>query len=324
LIYLVFSGVLWGTGGLTGRLLSLHAHLSPTAVAGYRLSIGGTLLILFATATGRGRRPGGSAARSGPLRDGSAARSGRLRGAMAARSVLVRGRTAWIRIGVVGALSAGFQACYFAAVALTDVSLATLLTIGAAPVLVVAFERATGRRRLDLRIAATVSLAVAGLGLLVGEPPHGITTAHLALGAACAIASAAGFSAISLIGKNPVPGLDEVTMTGYSFTLGGLVLLGTAAITTGAGFTPKPATIGLLLALGLVPTAIAYGCYFIGLREAAASTGTVTALLEPLTGTALAVVLLGDRLTTIGAVGAALLAASVTAEAWQARKRVCA
>lgn len=291
MIYLVFSGVLWGTGGLTGRLLSLHTHLSPVAVAGYRLSIGGTLLVLFAAATGRSRP---------------------------------RGRAAWLRVAVVGALSAGFQACYFAAVALTDVSLATLVTIGAAPVLVVAFEQVTGRRRLDARVAATVSLAVMGLALLVGEPPHGITAAHLAVGAGCAIASAAGFSAISLIGKNPVSGLDDVVMTGYSFTLGGLALMVVAGFTTGVGFTPRPDAFGLLLVLGLVPTAIAYGCYFIGLREAAASTGTVTALLEPLTGTVLAVLLLGDRLTALGAAGAALLAVSVTAETWRARTRVAA
>ncbi|MBS2547301.1 EamA family transporter [Catenulispora sp. NL8] len=290
MIYLVFSGVLWGTGGLTGRLLSLHTHLSPTAVAGYRLLTGGLFLVLFATATGHGRRP--------------------------------RGRAAWIRIGVVGALSAGFQACYFAAVALTDVSLATLLTIGAAPVLVIGFEQATGRRHLDTRVAATVSLAVLGLGLLVGEPPHGITMAHILIGAAFAVTSAAGFSAISLIGKSPVPGLDEVTMTGYSFTLGGLALVAAATLTTGVGFAPTPEALSLLAALGLVPTAIAYACYFIGLRDTAASTGTVTALLEPLTGTVLAIALLGDRLTAIGIAGAALLAVSVTAEAWQNRPRV--
>jgi DME family drug/metabolite transporter len=289
LIYLVFSGVLWGTGGLTGRLLSLHTHLSPTAVAGYRLLIGGTLLVLFAAATGRGRP---------------------------------RGRTAWVRVGTVGALAAGFQACYFAAVALTDVSLATLVTIGAAPVLVVGFEQATGRRRLDSRVAATVALAVAGLGLLVGEPPHGITATHLVAGAGLAAASAAGFAAISLVCKTPVAGLDEITMTGYGFALGGLALFAAASLTTGAGFAPGPEAIGLLLALGLVPTATAYALYFTGLRDAAASTGTVTALLEPLTGTVLAVALLGDRLTAIGAVGAALLAVSVTAEAWKGRTPV--
>jgi drug/metabolite transporter, DME family len=322
LIYLVFSGVLWGTGGLTGRLLSLHTHLSPTAVAGYRLLIGGVLLVLFATATGTR-----STARSTALQSRAEARSGRLRatapsdghhGLCLPRAAHL-GRAAWIRVGVIGALSAGFQACYFAAVALTDVSLATLLTIGTAPILVVAFEQATGRRRLDARVAATVALAVAGLGLLVGEPPRGITAAHLALGALFAIGSAAGFSAISLIGKNPVPGLDEVTMTGYSFTLGGLVLIAAAVLTTGAGFAPGPVAIALLLVFGLVPTAVAYSCYFTGLRAAAASTGTVTALLEPLTGTILAAMVLGDRLTVIGAAGAVLLATSVGAEAFQAR-----
>lgn len=282
MIFLITSGVLWGTGGLTGRLLALHTHLSPAAVAGYRLLIGGSLLVLFTAVTGRGRP---------------------------------RGRAAWRRVATLGALAAQFQACYFAAVTLTTVSLATLITIGAAPVLVVAFEQATGRRRLDTRVAGTVALAVAGLALLVGEPPHGVTTTGLAVGAACALASAAGFAAISLICKTPVPGLDEATMTGYGFLLGGLALLVTATPTTGAGFTPNPAAIGLLLALGLIPTATAYACYFTGLRTAAASTGTVTALLEPLTGTVLAVALLGDRLTAVGGAGAALLAVSVAAEA---------
>ncbi|MFD0636971.1 EamA family transporter [Catenulispora yoronensis] len=103
-------------------------------------------------------------------------------------------------------------------------------------------------------------------------------------------------------------------MTGYGFLLGGLALLAASAPTTGAAFTPGPTTLGLLLALGLIPTATAYACYFTGLRTAAASTGTVTALLEPLTGTVLAVALLGDRLTTVGVFGAALLAVSVAAE----------
>lgn len=287
MIFLITSGVLWGTGGLTGRLLALHTHLSPAAVAAYRLLLGGALLIGYCAATGRPRP---------------------------------RGRAAWLRVGTLGVLSAQFQACYFAAVTLTNVSLATLLTIGAAPVLVVGFEQATGRRRLGARVAGTVALAVAGLGLLVGEPPHGVGGTALAAGAACAVASAAGFAAISLICATPVPGLDAAAMTGHGFLLGGLALLATATATTGAGFTPGPAALGLLLALGLVPTATAYACYFTGLRTAAASTGTVTALLEPLTGTVLAVALLGDRLTAVGGAGAALLAVSVAAETYGGRQ----
>ena len=32
LLYLVISGLLWGTGGLTGSLLGRVARLSPTAI----------------------------------------------------------------------------------------------------------------------------------------------------------------------------------------------------------------------------------------------------------------------------------------------------
>ena len=38
--FLVFAGVLWGTGGLFGRLLAERTGLSALAVAGYRLAGG--------------------------------------------------------------------------------------------------------------------------------------------------------------------------------------------------------------------------------------------------------------------------------------------
>jgi hypothetical protein len=70
---------------------------------------------------------------------------------------------------VIGLLAAIFQSCYFAAVSLTSVPLATLITIGAAPVIVLGAERATGRPAGRLAVLTT-GLAVTGLGLLVGLP----------------------------------------------------------------------------------------------------------------------------------------------------------
>src|SRR6266567_9276065 len=99
LFYLVISGLLWGTGGLTGSLLGRVAGLSAIAVAAGRLIAGGVLIIAFLAVTGR-RWP--------------------------------TGRAAWIRITVIGLLAAFYQSCYFTAVSLTSVPLATLVTIGAA------------------------------------------------------------------------------------------------------------------------------------------------------------------------------------------------
>jgi hypothetical protein len=79
-----------------------------------------------------------------------------------------------------------------------------------------------------------------------------------------------------------VPGLDDLSVTGFGFTLGGLALMPLAQIAGGGiGFRPGLAVIGLLVALGTGPTAVAYTLYFRDLRSAAASTGALLTLLEP-------------------------------------------
>lgn len=57
------------------------------------------------------------------------------------------GRAAWARITTIGLLAAMFQSCYFLAVSLTSASLATLVTIGSSPVLVLAAEKVLWPRR---------------------------------------------------------------------------------------------------------------------------------------------------------------------------------
>ncbi len=276
LLYLLISGLLWGTGGLTGSLLGQAAGLSAIAVAAYRLTVGGVLIVIFLTVTGR---------------------------------PWPAGRAAWIRITVIGLLAAFYQSCYFTAVSLTSVPLATLVTIGAAPVLVLGADRVTGRQAGRFAVATT-GLAVTGLGLLVGLPSGFRETAVLASAGMAALA-AAGFAAVTLTAARPMPGLDDLTVTGFGFTIGGLTLMPLAQLAGGIAFRPAPAAIGLLVALGTGPTAVAYTLYFRGLRTTAASTAALLTLLEPLTGAILAAVLLGERLSATGIAGAAIMATAV-------------
>jgi DME family drug/metabolite transporter len=277
---LVLSGLLWGTGGLIGTLLGQAASISPLAVAAYRLLAGGGLIVAFLTLTGQ--RPPTS-------------------------------RDAWTRIGVIGLLSALFQGCYFGAIALTSVSLATLITIGGTPVIVAVVESARGRRALGRAGAITLALALAGLGLLVGRPGGGFSETAVLASAGLALLSAAGFAAVTLLGAKPVAGLDELTLNGFAFSLGGLALLPLAAALVGGGlgFRPSLASVGLLAALGIGPTAAAYTLYFRGLRQASASTAALLSLIEPLTAAVLAALVLGNRLSAIGIAGAVLLLAAV-------------
>ncbi|WP_346534369.1 EamA family transporter [Micromonospora sp. DPT] len=271
---LVSAGVLWGTGGPSGSLLALETGLSPLAVAAYRLAIGGVLIVV-------------------PL--------------VLSRRPLPRGRRAWTRITVLGMLAAAFQACFFAAVSLTTVSLATLLTIGASPVLVLSAEWITGRRRISRPVVSTVALAVTGLALLVGASSSDRTTSGVLAGAALALLSAGGFATMTFVSARPVPGLDDLAATGLGFTIGAALLAPLAAGTSGMSFTPGWASIGLLLLLGTAPTAVAYTLYFRGLRTTPAGTAALMALLEPLVGTVLAAWILDDRLSPTGLIGAGLL-----------------
>ena len=278
-LYLVLSGLLWGTGGVIGTLLGRAAGLSAITVAAYRLLAGGGLIIAFLTLTGR-RWPAG--------------------------------RAAWTRIAVNSLLSALFQGCYFAAISLTSVSVATLVTIGGTPVIVAIAEHALGRRALGRAGVITMAMALAGLGLLAGLPGGRFSQTAVLASTSLALLSAAGFAAVTLLGTSPVNGLDELALNGFGFSLGGLALLPlAAALGGGLGFRPGLTSAGLLAALGIGPTAAAYTLYFRGLRKASASTAALLTLIEPLTAAVLAALVLGDTLSPAGIAGAVTLLAAV-------------
>jgi DME family drug/metabolite transporter len=278
LLCLALAAVLWGAGGLAGSLLGRVSGLSPLGVATARLLAGGGVLVAFRMAT---------------------------------RSRLPRARAAWRRIVVAGLLAGGFQAAYFMSISLSSVSLATLITIGATPVMVQAVELATGRQRPERSGLITLAMALAGLGLLIGLPAAGHSQSALLASAGFALLSAAGFAALTLIGASPVPGLDDLAMTGYGSLVGGLALLPLAANFGVLEFRPSAEAFALLAGLAIGPTALAYVLYYRGLRSASATTATLMTLLEPLTAAVLGAVILGDRLGPAGIAGALLLAVSV-------------
>jgi len=107
-----------------------------------------------------------------------------------------------------------------------------------------------------------------------------------------------------------VADLDGPATIGLGFTAGGLLLVVASSLVGGLGFTPTLGSVGLLLYLGWVPTALAYGLFFVGLRGVSATSAAVVAVLEPLTATVLGVLVLGQRLGFGGIVGAGLLCAA--------------
>lgn len=284
LLLLVAAGVLWGTGGIAGSFL-LAAGVHPLGTAAYRAFGGGLLASLALLAMGGFRTV---------PRTGAAAR----------------------RLVAAGLLLAVFQASYFGAIQLTSVSLATLVTIGSVPVFVTLGASALDRRWPRPRLAAAVVIAVSGLALLAGSPGLDVPAARIAAGVGCALAAGAGFSALTLINRRQVPGLDPLAVTALGLLAGGLALA-PLALWAGMAFAPTPVSVGALLYLAAVPTALGYLAYFAGLRSAPATAAGLVVVLEPLTATLLAIVLLGEALSALGAAGAALLLTALLLAYWR-------
>ncbi len=281
-LLLALAGVLWGTGGFAGSVVQDLTGVHPLATACYRLLVGGAAATGVLAAAGRLRRL---------PRTGAAAR----------------------RVGAAGALLAAFQACYFAAISASSVSLATLLAIGSVPVFVTCTAAVLERRLPRPALLAAVCCGVLGLVLLAGSPDVAAPSGRAALGVGCALGAGAAFSALTLVNRRPVPGLDPLGITALGCLVGGALLL-PAAAAAGMGFTPAPVPLGTLLYLGIAPTALAYLAYFGGLRNSSATAAALAVVLEPLTATLLAAALLGEALTPRGAAGAALLCAAILLE----------
>lgn len=268
---LVLAGVLWGTSGLAGAMLQAAAGISPVAVAAYRLLVGGLLVTLV----------------------------------VSPQLNLLWGRVAFLRLVLSGVLLAGFQAAYQVAVAQISVSLATLVTIGCVPVFVAVAGALFERRAPARRTVFAVGGAVVGLFLVAGGPSHAEGW-RVVGGVAMSLLSGAGFAALTLITARPVVGQQVITSAGL--LLGGVFLLPFAMVGDGGMAIPFSAGVVLLVGfLGVVPTAIAYGAFFLGLRHAHPTAAALAAMLEPLTATVLAVAFYGERLSVVGVVGSLLI-----------------
>ncbi|MBP2321636.1 DME family drug/metabolite transporter [Kibdelosporangium banguiense] len=272
MLFLVAAGVLWGTGGLAGALLQDLAGLHPLAVAAYRLLIGGAIATV----------------------------------ALAAQlQRLPRTRAVGRRLLTAGALLAVFQASYFGGVAMTSVSLATLVTIGSSPVIIAVVTAIRDRRMPSARTGLCITIALAGLGLLAGTP-SARDFWHTVAGILLCLTAAAGFAAFTMVNRNAVPGLSTGGTISIGLLFGGLLLL-PAALTVGMSLPMTPQVVATTLFLGAVPTATAYGLYLIALRQANPVAAALAAVLEPLTATVLSVAFFGERLATAGIIGAVLL-----------------
>ncbi|MFI8950500.1 DMT family transporter [Streptomyces sp. NPDC053750] len=297
LLCLIVAGVAWGTAGAAASLVYRASDMGPVALSFWRCALG--LVLLLAARPLRPRR---------------------------ARTAVREPRARKVRRALVTGLGlAVFQTAYFAAVQYTGLAVATVVTLGAGPVLIALGARLALGERLGLGGAGAVAGALGGLMVLV---LGGSSTTVRPWGVVLALLSAAGYSLMTLLTRwwGRDGGADAASTSVGAFTVASLCLLPLALAEGLVPHTADPVRLlWLLVYVAAVPTALAYGLYFAGAAVVRSATVSVIMLLEPVAAAVLAVLLLGEHLTAATLAGTLLMLGSVAglavAEARGARTR---
>ncbi|MFD7450537.1 DMT family transporter [Kitasatospora sp. NPDC059827] len=213
----------------------------------------------------------------------------------------------WWRSAVLGLLNTAvfFVLLYLASQLLPTSTAATVMAASPLAMLLTARVLAGQHPHRAHLAGAVIGLGGVALTVLGGDGmPDG---RGLAASAGAMLVSCVGY----VLAARWREGADPLAATAWQLTAGGLLLLPPAVLAEGA----PPALSGrTLLAFGyvtLVATALAFACWFAGLRHLPAGTVGLLGLLNPLAGVLLGTALDGDALGLRQGAGLALVAAGI-------------
>jgi drug/metabolite transporter, DME family len=284
LLQVSLAGVLWGTGGLAVQIIRDVLPMSVLVISAWRMVIAALVLVAALALTRQ----------------------------VAGVRTLLRTRPAYAVL--VGTATAAYQVLYFVAVVNVGVTVATVVSLGLAPVLLTVGEAVRDRRRPDTAHLVVLGVALTGLLLVSGTAHTGDGGPHPALGLFAAVGSGTAYALTTALGRPLAQVTSPLALTTTTTTVGALALLPLAAVSALGGspvVTTDPVAAGTLLYLGVMTMALAYGLLYAGLRTTPGSAAVIATLLEPVTAAVVAAVVLDERIGVLGAIGTALILLAV-------------
>jgi DME family drug/metabolite transporter len=200
-----------------------------------------------------------------------------------------------------------FFPLFILAFQLTGVGVASVVSIGVAPIFVgliawIALKQPPGKQW-------AYGTLVAVTGVVALNWPSGNSTVSI-LGIGFAMAAAFGYSmqatGMGMISKRHTPFQCVAPM----FTIGTIFQ---APLSYGKDFSFLRDPVLLMGALygGIVTVALAYAFFIYGIARIGAATAVTVGLMEPLTASVLGVVLLGETVSAVGLIGSVLILAGL-------------
>lgn len=222
----------------------------------------------------------------------------------------------WWRTLILGFLNIGaFFALLFVAafrlpggVAATAGAIQPLIAAGLATVII--------GEPFTRRFAIASVLGIVGVAMLVLGPEASLDR----IGIAAALAGAASMATGVVATKHWGRPVDLLTFTGWQLTAGGLMLVPVVAFTEGLPSTVTGANLAGFVWLGVAGTGFAYANWFRGIQQLPVAITSILGLLSPMVAAVVGWVVLGQRLSPLQLVGAALCLAALTVAQRQSRR----
>ncbi|MDO6461900.1 EamA family transporter [Granulosicoccaceae sp. 1_MG-2023] len=272
---IILASVLWGT---TGTAASFAPHISPLGIGAFAMGVGGLLLALKSAPALRRELP-----------------------------LLLRQRALLVAGGLAVAV---YPLAFYTAMRLAGVTVGTLVSIASAPVFTALLEGLINRRPITRRWLLSFASGVCGVILLVRARPHTTVDSDTGLylsGIVLGLVAGLTYAAYSWLAKRLIDkGLGSEPVVAGMFLLAAAVLLPSLAL-TGTGLFAGPVNTTVALYMAVVPMFLGYLAFGYGLRFVPAAKVTLITLLEPVVAAALAMLVLGERLTLYGCLGVSLV-----------------
>lgn len=283
LLQIGIAGVLWGTGGLGVQLVREQVSMSVLTISAWRIVLAAVPILGLLL----------------------------LRRGLPRLVAMVRHRPR--RVLAVGLSTAGFQVLFFLAVTWVGVTVATVVSLGLAPVLLTIAEALAVRRVPPPSRLLVVAAALVGLVLvsLASSPDGAVSGPRPVAGLVAAAASGALYALATAWGGTLARESPPLVLTAATTSVAVLALVPLALLSGGPRLTADPQALGVLVYLGLFTMGLAYACFYAGLRTTSGAAAALVTLVEPLSAAVLAALVLDERLAPAGIAGALLILAAV-------------
>ncbi len=219
-----------------------------------------------------------------------------------------------------------FNACWTFSVQLNGAAVATVLAYSSPAFTVLLARLALGEALTAPKLVA-VAVSLAGCALVAGAYDPQVWRVN-PLGVLLGLATGAAFAFYNLAGRWSAGRFDSawtVTTYGFLFAAGALLILQSLPFLTpgspvAALFSLGPAWDGWLTlgVLALGPTLLGFGLYTRSLRDLPAGVASLIASLEPVLTALIAIPVLGEHMSPVQWLGAALILGAVLLVQWEA------